>query len=515
MRILETALAQGFVRKAPREEPVPASPSAKQDEQRSWLARRTLDALVAIVATGGIGLTVYALATADVSGPDWALLIALVCLAVVAERTDLSMYGASRVSLAFIPIFAAVVASGTLGLALVVPPAVIASAWGRPLHKTLFNFGTLMLAGLAANGVLDSFTTANYQRDWPEVMLPATLAGGANFVVNSSLVAAAIGLSTKASLRRVWSDNFMWLLPHYIILAFIAIAIVAAYDAMGIWGVIVFLAPPVMMRLSIKQYLDKTTKSVLDLRRAHIQLQHAHDQVTAAMTSLGKAYDGTLRSLSNALDLRDSETGGHSERVADLTMAIAGELGIQRDSEHWRYISWGALLHDVGKIAIPDQILRKPGKLDEQEWQIMRTHSRAGNDILNAVDFLVPVAEMVYSHHERYDGTGYPRGLAAEEIPLGARIFMIADAFDAMTSDRVYRRAMPAEEALAEILRNSGTQFDPGCVRAFLSVYQKRFVGTVHHRHFVGSMQGRSSGTELSESLKKAIAEAAGLETGH
>jgi HD-GYP domain-containing protein (c-di-GMP phosphodiesterase class II) len=187
-------------------------------------------------------------------------------------------------------------------------------------------------------------------------------------------------------------------------------------------------------------------------------------------------------------------------------------MGIARDSEQWRYTSWGALLHDVGKIAIPDQILRKPDRLTEEEWETMRTHPLAGFDILRTVEFLAPAGEMVYSHHERYDGRGYPRGLAGEDIPLGARIFMIADAFDAMTSDRVYRRAMPAEEALAEILRFSGSQFDPAAVRAFLSVYQKRFVGTIHHRHFAGSSLGRGTRMELSDSLRKAIAEAAGLD---
>ncbi len=142
----------------------------------------------------------------------------------------------------------------------------------------------------------------------------------------------------------------------------------------------------------------------------------------------------------------------------------------------------------------------------------MRTHPRAGAEILLAVEFLAPVAEMVLSHHERYDGAGYPRGLMAEQIPLGARLFMIADAFDAMTSDRVYRLAMPAEEALAEILRNSGTQFDPTCVRAFLSVYQKRFVGTKQHGHFSERSRVPGAPMELSESLRKAIAEAAGLD---
>jgi putative nucleotidyltransferase with HDIG domain len=187
-------------------------------------------------------------------------------------------------------------------------------------------------------------------------------------------------------------------------------------------------------------------------------------------------------------------------------------MGIPSNTDEWRYITWGALLHDIGKIAVPDGILRKPGKLDEDEWVIMRTHPHAGAEILHSVDFLVPVSEIVLSHHERFDGGGYPRGLAGEEIPVGARIFMIADSFDAMTSDRVYRKAMASEEALAEILRNSGSQFDPAAVRAFLAVYQKRFVGTVHQKHYTGSSRHGVT-RELSASLKKAIAEAAGLES--
>jgi putative nucleotidyltransferase with HDIG domain len=465
-----------------------------------------------MVAAAGLAITVRAIGNAPES-VDWALLITLAALAVASERMDLNMYGASRVSLGFIPIFAAVVASGMIGLAVVVPVAVAASAWGRPLHKTAFNFGTLMMAGLASEAVLNSFTGLDYGRDWPAVIVPGVLAGGANFAVNTALVSLAISLSTAANPARVWSANFKWLLPHYIVFAFIGLAMIGAYEAMGFWGIAVFLAPPMAMRLTVKQYLDHTTQSVIELRDAHSQLQTAHDQLTAAMSSLGNAYDGTLRSLVAALDARDSETAGHSERVADLTMAIAAELGIKPDTDEWRYISWGALLHDVGKIAIPDQILRKPGRLDDEEWESMRQHPRAGWDILQSVDFLAPASEIVLAHHERYDGHGYPAGLAGDTIPLGARIFMIADAFDAMTSDRSYRAAMPAEEALAEILRNSGSQFDPAAVRAFLSVYQGRFVGTVHHHHVGGPNDGRHGGRlPLSESLKRAIAEAAGID---
>ena len=476
---------------------------------RVGITSALLYALVAVVTATGAAITVHALLGAS-ADTEWALLAVLALLAIGSERMDLSMYGASRLSLAFIPIFAAVVASGETGLAVVVPSAVLASAWGRPLYKTLFNFGVMMIAGAASAAVLDAFPGLDYGNDWPQIILPAILAGAANFAVNSLLVATAISLTSQVSLPSVWAANFKWLLPHYVVFAFIGLAMFGAHEAMGLWGIAVFVAPPLAMRLSVKQYLDHTTKSVLELRDARDQLQTANEQLTTAMASLGNAYDGTLRSLVAALDARDSETAGHSERVADLTMAIAGEMGIERDGDQWRYISWGALLHDVGKIAVPDQILRKPSTLDENEWETMRDHPRVGWEILQSVDFLTPASEIVLAHHERYDGNGYPAGLAGDHIPLGARVFMVADAFDAMTSDRSYRAALPAEEALAEILRNSGTQFDPAAVRAFLSVYQSRFVGTVHHGHFARSFAGGR--LPLSESLKKAIAEAAGLD---
>lgn len=512
MRSFGAAIESGFVRAPVKPAHSRRPEPATRAEARSTLASRLLWALVATISVAGVAINAYGLVTASGS-TDWAFLAVLTGLAIAAERTDFSMYGSSRVSLAFVPIFAAIISCGVTGLATVVPCAVVASSWGRPLHKTMFNFGALMISGAAAVVLLEGFHL-DYGQDWPQVLLPALLAGGANFLANTTLVASAIALSGgRSTLREVWKENFLWLLPHYLILALLGLAIVASYAAIGIWGIAVFIAPPLMMRVSIKQYLDRTTKSVMDLRQTHIELQHAHDMVTEAMTSLGNAYDGTLRSLVAALDARDSETAGHSERVADLTMAIATEMGIPADTDDWRNMSWGSLLHDVGKIAVPDHILRKPGPLTPEEWDAMRTHAKTGSEILRSVDFLIPASDIVLAHHERFDGGGYPRGLAGEEIPLGARIFMIADSFDAMTSDRTYRSAMPAEEALAEILRHSGSQFDPAAVRAFLAVYQKRFVGTVHHKHFAGSSRSHGASRELSESLKKAIAEAAGLES--
>jgi putative nucleotidyltransferase with HDIG domain len=460
--------------------------------------------LVAAVSLGGLALVAYG--GWNSAHMDWQALIVLAAMAAVAERFDFGLYGDSRVSLAFVPIFAAIIISGVSGLALVVPSAMVASAVGtqRPLYKTAFNIGALMLAGAASVLVLQAFGSASNPESWPIVLGPALLAAGANFAANSGLVAAVIAVSTRANPRSVWAEHFGWLWPHYLVLGVLGLAMASGYAAMGLWGIAVFVAPPFMMRLSMKQYLDRTTKGVLELRQAHEELQAAHSQITEAMTSLGRAYDGTLRSLVAALDARDRETCGHSERVADLALAIGEEMGIARDSQQWRDLQWGALLHDVGKIAIPDEVLRRPDGLSDDDWAIMRGHPAAGYEILQTVEFLAAAAEIVRAHHEQYDGSGYPRGLAGEEIPLGARIFAAADAFDAMTSHRHYRGARPPEEALAEILRHTGTQFDPTVVRAFLSVYQARFLN---------SGRGRPPQHQLSEALKKAILDAAGLES--
>lgn len=184
------------------------------------------------------------------------------------------------------------------------------------------------------------------------------------------------------------------------------------------------------------------------------------------MQHLERSYDITLEVMGDALDLRDAETEGHSRRVTAYTVALARRMGL--GSDELRTIARGAFLHDIGKIATPDAILLKPGKLDANETEIMRQHCARGYEMVRKIPFLREAAEIVYAHQESFDGTGYPRGLRGEQIPLGARIFSIADTLDAMTSDRPYRPSMTFTEARDEIARCSGTQFDPPIVETFL-----------------------------------------------
>ncbi len=192
------------------------------------------------------------------------------------------------------------------------------------------------------------------------------------------------------------------------------------------------------------------------------------EQLRKALVDLERSYDITLEALGDALDKKDAETEGHSKRVTAFTIAIARAMGLSKDQI--AVIARGAFLHDIGKMAIPDAILRKPGKLTPDEILIMQEHCYHGYEILKKIPFLGEAAEIVYAHQERYDGTGYPRGLKGEEIPLGARMFSVADTLDAITSDRPYRPAQSLTAARDEIERWSGRQFDPEVVKVFLEM---------------------------------------------
>ena len=201
------------------------------------------------------------------------------------------------------------------------------------------------------------------------------------------------------------------------------------------------------------------------------KLVQERNNVEEEHRKLQLAYDATIEGWSHAMDLRDKETEGHTQRVTELTLKMAHALHI--GEENLAHIRRGALLHDIGKLGVPDSILLKEGKLTDEEWVIMRKHPIYAHEMLSQIDYLRPALDIPYCHHEKWDGTGYPRGLKGEEIPLAARMFAIVDVWDAVTSDRPYRAAWSKEQALAYIVEHSGTQFDPEIVQVFLKVIKK------------------------------------------
>ena len=213
------------------------------------------------------------------------------------------------------------------------------------------------------------------------------------------------------------------------------------------------------LRLSRKQQQQELEKAV------HRRTEH----LKRALKRIEDTYDATIKVLGSALDLRDTETEEHSARVATYTLMLAEALD-RKEKRFLQDLRWGAYLHDIGKIGIPDSILLKPGRLDPEEMARIRTHPELGYRLLNSVEFLRGASELVLSHHESYDGGGYPHGLKGEQIPLSARLFAVADTIDAMTSDRPYRTAQPFSTVREELLRLSGIQFDPRIIDVFNSI---------------------------------------------
>jgi putative nucleotidyltransferase with HDIG domain len=229
----------------------------------------------------------------------------------------------------------------------------------------------------------------------------------------------------------------------------------------GMLSAIIFLAAALLW-LVLRGVYVRSSKQIVAQSR----------DLSRAVAERDQTYDATLGALANALDVRDSETGGHSDRVLQYMELLIEQIGADAGSN--QLLRRGALLHDIGKIGVPDNILRKPAALSDAEWVVMKRHPEFGARIVSGIPFLHDVAQIVRHHHERWDGKGYPAGLAGEQIPLGARIFAVADSFDAMTSDRPYRRAMTITAACEEVQRCSGTQFDPAVADAFARIGRER-----------------------------------------
>ena len=228
--------------------------------------------------------------------------------------------------------------------------------------------------------------------------------------------------------------------------------------------------------LTVKNLIERRC---LALEKKHYQVSlefkvmEQTSQIRKAMNEITSAYDNTLTALVKALDAREKEVGSHSERVMNYTSFLGGKLGMS--GRELQELAKGALLHDIGKIGISDNILLKPGKLSDADWIEMRKHPQVGYAILSEIDFLKIPAEIILSHHERYDGTGYPKQLKGEQIPIGSRIFSVVDTLDAMTSDRPYRKALSFDVVITEIIKYRGTQFDPAIADLFLSIPRKHW----------------------------------------
>lgn len=398
---------------------------------------------------------------------NWEALAVFTLLAFLLEMAAIDIYArTSSVSTSVAALIASTLVFGPTGaLAASVAVSVAAQIKHRAaLNRFLFNTGNHLLGGLLCV-VLAQLSGRPYA-EWPVAIqiLFALLAASIIYLSSTTLLAGVISLDSGVQFRQIWRERFSWLAPHYLALGFVAYALIFSYAAAGIIGVLVLLVPLSMLHISQRQYIHATKSMVNQLRTANAALVQQAEEVQVLNQELQLA-------LASTIDLRDPFVVEHSRHVARYARLMALQLGL--DPQRVELIHQAGLVHDIGKLAIPEAILFKPDRLTADEYAIVKEHAAAGADLLSNFHSLCQIATFVRHHHERYDGRGYPDGLKGEQIPLEARILALADAIEAMASDRPYSAGMQPEAILSEIAAEAGAQFDPQVVRAFESVVRE------------------------------------------
>ena len=407
---------------------------------------------------------------------SWPSLLVFSLLAFGVQWLQFGLYEKSSVSSAVAIVFAAALACGGPGV--IATSTVIAIVHylrvRGQFYKLLFNWSAHVLAGMApvllAHLVGQAFEDiTSLEALW--ILVPGTsVAAIIYFFIETGLVASALALSEGSQVRAVWNEQFRWLLRPYVTLSVLGLFLALAYISMGIVGVLIYILPIISMHYMQRMYVDRTQNSVRELRRMNAELAEANQQVLKGKASIEQMNQELLLTLSRIIDARDPFVSGHASKVAEYARAIATHLDLPEEEVEEVYQA--GLLHDIGKMGIPERILLKPGSLTDDEYEIVKQHTAIGADFLLTSHALQHLAPMIRSHHEQWNGGGYPAGLHGEEIPLAARILSVCDAVEAMASDRPYQRNKPVQAILSELQRCSGQQFDPAIVAAFFEVVE-------------------------------------------
>lgn len=374
---------------------------------------------------------------------DVVLFITLIIVADTAQitlpRGGASIYASSPIDLA------AIMVLGPAAIAFIETVATLFSEifiQRRAVMKIAFNIPLLIITVGISGLVYWSFGDSWTNLDTPLFLVPLTACVIVYYAINTFSISVVIGLSDRKNPFKIWKQNYMWTFFH--IFAFMPVGAIIAliYVKAGMWTLALFIIPLFLARHSFQLYLD---------------MKEAHINTVAALTS--------------AIDANDPFTHGHSYRVSRYALRIGKAMGLS--SKDLEILEYGALLHDIGKIAIQHDILLKVGQLTDNDRKTLKQHPSIGADIVENLKFLKGAAVLVRHHHEQPDGKGYPEGLRDDEIPVGARILLVADAFDAMTSDRPYRQGLPVEKVIEQFEIYKGTQFDLEIAELFVDLVKR------------------------------------------
>ncbi|HSF80666.1 MAG TPA: diguanylate cyclase [Anaerolineales bacterium] len=398
------------------------------------------------------------------SSIDWIGLSMFILLVVLTEWLAIDIYiRNTAVSTSAAPILGGILIFGPIGaLLLSLSFATVAFIKHRSqFSRFFFNASNQLIAGMFYTGLF-ALVGVSLSEFRPGIQfLLCLVAAAIVYFCTTILIALGMSYDLGTPLKDIWLEHFSWLAPYYGGIGMLAYALMFSYQIAGWMGTAVILVPLLLLRLSQKQYIDKTRAVVNQLRDKNMALEKSAEEI-------GKLNEGLLDTLAEVVDLRDPHVLGHSRQVARYAALMARNLGLH--PKQVELVRKAGLLHDIGKLGISETILFKPGPLTPQEYVVVKEHVVMGADLLKTSNHLDQLIPIIRHHHERYDGKGYPDGQKGKEIPLEARILGVADAVEAMASDRPYRRGLTYQEIVEELTRNAGSQFDPQVVEAFVQI---------------------------------------------
>ena len=439
----------GLLKNGKAAEGIRPNPGNHKNNRPAWL----VNVYIFVLASTAILLTGITLR--PIQNTDWLGLGLFGLVLILAEGFSVEIYTReSAISTSAVPMLAGVLLFGPPG-ALIMSMTFAAvtmikhrSKWNR----FVFNTSNQLIAGLLYF-IIFNLDRMPYlaQPMWKQIFI-CLAAAGIVFLFTTWTIAIAISIDSNLSLKQIWMEKFCWLAPYYLGMGLIAFGLTFAFHYQGIWGVLMIISPLFLLRLSQVQFIDRTRSVVTELKEKNQVLENSSQEIH----SLNQALFNTL---AEVIDLRDPFVLGHSKKVAYLASAIAKKFKLPEKKIELIYRA--GLLHDIGKIGISDSILQKPFPLTNEEIKKIEKHPELGANLLKTSQILANLIPIIRHHHERYDGTGYPAGLKGNEIPLEARILTIADAIEAMISNRPYRNGLTNHALLDQIESGSGSQFDP------------------------------------------------------
>ncbi|MFH0915431.1 MAG: diguanylate cyclase [bacterium] len=447
----------------------------------------------------GVGLAAVAVLTMTLATEawipiNWVGLGALAAIAVMTEALAVEIYvRETSVSTSAAALVAGAIFFGPIG-ALVLGAAIAAAAMMKhhsSYSRFVFNGSSQLLAGLGCVWIVRLVGRPPVGQP-PWLLFSVCLVSAlAVYAVTTGLVAAAMSLGSNEGVSRTWTRHFSWLAPYYLGLGALASCLVFGYVYAGVVGFVSLIVPLLVLRFGQKQYIDHTAAMVGRLRAANVDLKESAEEISTL-------NDELLTLLAGTLDLRDPYVLGHSRHVARYAASIGKELKLS--AGRLELLRKAALLHDIGKLAIPDAILAKNGPLTELEYEEVKEHPMVDARIFVESRYLQDLLPIIRHHHERWDGCGYPSGLKGESIPLEARILSVADAVEAMASDRAYRPGSPVEIVLYEVRANAGGQFDPAVADALCRAVERGSCSIVNS---TDEVLGRRSDYQVENSKKR------------